>query len=207
VVPKVPDLNRRALLRGSVLAGGAAAIWTGNQQLIRALDLKGADRRFTGSHEVGSKSPALLPVTSWLDDRTPVVNEATYRFRIGDSELSLADLADQPRESFEAILDCTGGWYSTQVWEGIRLDRLIDPAEFRSFEVRSLTGYARRFPMRDVTKTYLVQRLGAQSLDPSHGYPLRVVAPGRRGFWWVKWVASIRPSMTPWWIQSPFPWT
>jgi hypothetical protein len=31
--------------------------------------------------------------------------------------------------------------------------------------------------------------------------------PGRRGFWWVKWVERIEVSSTPWWWQSPFPLT
>ena len=37
--------------------------------------------------------------------------------------------------------------------------------------------------------------------------PARIVAPGRRGFWWVKWVAEIRPSARPAWAQSIFPLT
>ncbi|MDT5134639.1 MAG: hypothetical protein QOE41_3950, partial [Mycobacterium sp.] len=33
----------------------------------------------------------------------------------------------------------------------------------------------------------------------------RIVAPGRRGFWWVKWVASVEVVDEPWWWQPPFP--
>ena len=36
-------------------------------------------------------------------------------------------------------------------------------------------------------------------------YPARLVAPGRRGFWWVKWVAGVELSRRPWWLQPPFP--
>ena len=35
----------------------------------------------------------------------------------------------------------------------------------------------------------------------------RLVAPGRRGFWWVKWVVSVELDPTPWWRQPPFPLT
>jgi DMSO/TMAO reductase YedYZ molybdopterin-dependent catalytic subunit len=34
---------------------------------------------------------------------------------------------------------------------------------------------------------------------------VRLVAPGRRGFWWVKWVRRIEVVDEPWWLQSPFP--
>ena len=37
------------------------------------------------------------------------------------------------------------------------------------------------------------------------GAPVRLVAPGRRGFWWVKWVASVELSDTPAYAQAPFP--
>jgi DMSO/TMAO reductase YedYZ molybdopterin-dependent catalytic subunit len=50
-------------------------------------------------------------------------------------------------------------------------------------------------------------RLGRRPLSAGHGFPARLVAPGRRGFWWVKWVASIELTPTPWWRQPPFPLT
>jgi len=43
------------------------------------------------------------------------------------------------------------------------------------------------------------------SLDPGHGAPARLVAPGRRGFWWVKWVATVDVEDAPEWWQPPFP--
>ena len=33
----------------------------------------------------------------------------------------------------------------------------------------------------------------------------RLAAPGRRGFWWVKWVTSIELTPSPWWRQPPYP--
>jgi hypothetical protein len=42
---------------------------------------------------------------------------------------------------------------------------------------------------------------------PGHGAPARLVVPGRRGYWWVKWVTAIDVDDTPWWWQPPFPVT
>jgi hypothetical protein len=36
---------------------------------------------------------------------------------------------------------------------------------------------------------------------------VRLIAPGRRGYWWVKWVTSVEPDERPSWLQSPLPLT
>jgi len=71
--------------------------------------------------------------------------------------------------------------------------------------VTSRTGYARRFPVRDVPHLLLATGYEGRPLAARHGSPARLVAPGRRGFWWVKWVTGIEVSDLPWWRQSPFP--
>jgi DMSO/TMAO reductase YedYZ molybdopterin-dependent catalytic subunit len=53
----------------------------------------------------------------------------------------------------------------------------------------------------------LATRAGGAPLSVAHGYPVRLVAPGRRGFWWVKWVDRIELRPTSWWWQPPFPVT
>ena len=44
-------------------------------------------------------------------------------------------------------------------------------------------------------------------LAVGHGFPARLVVPGRRGFWRVKWVVSIEVDRAPWWRRAPFPLT
>jgi len=76
--------------------------------------------------------------------------------------------------------------------------RLVDPGDARSIEVRSATGYARRFPTRDLDRLWLVTHVDGEPLTAGHGFPARIVAPDRRGFWWVKWVVRIQTSNVPW---------
>jgi DMSO/TMAO reductase YedYZ molybdopterin-dependent catalytic subunit len=40
-------------------------------------------------------------------------------------------------------------------------------------------------------------RLDGRPLAAGQGFPARLVAPGRRGFWWVKWVVSIVVDRAP----------
>jgi DMSO/TMAO reductase YedYZ molybdopterin-dependent catalytic subunit len=201
------DVDRRAFLRAAITATASVVAWLGIQGTMKAVGLPGGDRRFTGSHERGSFDPSRMPVTSWLDDRVQRVSGPDWRVRVPGRRLSLADLVSYSSDDVTATLDCTSAWYSRQVWRGVRLDHLIDAGEHRSIVVRSATGYGRRFPVRDLEHLWLATHVGGAPLSAGHGYPARLVAPGRRGFWWVKWVTDIETSDVAWWIQLPFPAT
>jgi DMSO/TMAO reductase YedYZ molybdopterin-dependent catalytic subunit len=209
VRPRRTDLDRRAVLRAAALAGAAAAAFGAWETALNLSRLPGGSRRFTGSVQRGSGDPAAMPVVAWLDDRVQWIDPAGWRLLVPGGELDLAALSALPHDRIAAALDCTGAWYAEQAWEGIRLDRLTGPvgSGWRSIEVRSATGYSRLFPLRDLDRLWLATRVGGAPLSAGHGYPARIVAPDRRGFWWVKWVVSIQPSTTPWWRQPPFPLT
>jgi len=205
VRPRPTDLSRRNLLRVGGLTAGAGVVLAGWESTLGVLDLPGGGRRFTGSHERGSGNPALMPVTQWFTDSVPRLDR--LQAEVAGRVLGPDDLNSLPMETVEATLDCTGGWYSTQQWTGVRLDRLLGEVDGESIQVRSVTGYQRRFPARDADRLWLAFEVGGQPLSAGHGYPARIVAPDRRGFWWVKWVDSVTVSNTPAWLQPPFPLT
>lgn len=211
VHPRRTDLSRRSLLRAGAVAGGAAIAYGAVEGLVRATSLPGGDRRFTGSYRTGSFDPPAMPVTQWLDDRVPAIDPDEWRLAVtargAVREWSHDELLSF-RDRVRATLDCTGGWFAEQDWEGVRLDRLVPhPGEARSILFLSHTGYSRRYPVRDLPHLLLATRVGGQALSAGHGFPLRLVAPGRRGFWWVKWMTEVKLSGTPWWWQPPFPLT
>ena len=210
VRPRAADLGRRTLVRSALLAAGGSVLYAGLEGAVRLAGLPGAQRRFTGSHPVDA---AAAPVTSWLDDAVPDVRGRDWRLTVVDAggtrDLSLDDLLASGTTTVRATLDCTSGWYATQTWTGVPVARLltgVDPTH-RSVRVRSLTGYDRYLPLSDLGNLLLAVGAGGAPLTPGHGYPVRLVAPGRRGFWWVKWVAGVELSRRPWWAQPPFPVT
>jgi hypothetical protein len=198
VRPRRGDLTRAAFLRLAGLTAAAVATKAAWEVALAA------ERAASGS------LPRAAPVpTSWIDDDPPADDQAAWRIAAGAGRHAPADLARLPRRSVRCALDCTGGWYSTNTWSGVPVAALVGPlpAGTRSVVVRSRTGYNRRFDVADLDRLLLATELDGAPLPLAHGAPARLVVPGRRGFWWVKWVDAIETSTRPGWWQSPFPLT
>ena len=204
--PRRADLSRRHLLQTAGLAAGAGVAYLAIEGAGRLTGSPAADRHETGSHELDA---AQMPVTIWLFDPVPALDPDEHRVSVGARSYTRATLSDRPAAAeFEATLDCTNGWYARANWRGIRLSDVLDPAAISrasSIRVTSTTGYVRTFPASDAAQLWLATGLEGRPLTAGHGAPVRLVAPGRRGFWWVKWVASVDLSNDPWWWQFPFP--
>jgi len=207
VSPRPTDLDRRAMLGGGLVVGVAATVYVAQEGATRLTGLAGGDRRFTGSHEVASYQPARMPTVIWFNDQRPAyIDEATWPLVIAGQPITVESLRARARPVV-ATLDCTGGWWSEQSWDAVALSELIPEPTGRSVRVESQTGYDRLFALDALDDVYLAVGYGGEPLRPGHGAPVRLVVPGRRGPWWVKWVTSVEPNDRPSWLQPPLPLT
>ncbi|HEX3272785.1 MAG TPA: molybdopterin-dependent oxidoreductase [Ktedonobacterales bacterium] len=212
--------GRRQALRFATFALGAVALWPAQQTAQRFLALPGAARRFTGSREADSFQGNAFPTSSWVADAPRPIDRASWRLHLGgavakpltltyDDLLTLApgeipsDAGDQAErlDALVALLDCTGGFYSSQRWRGVCIDRLLDLAEphadARYVSFISVTSYRWSLPLAEARQALLATHVGDDALSHDHGAPLRLVAPGRRGFEWVKWITGVELRTEP----------
>jgi DMSO/TMAO reductase YedYZ molybdopterin-dependent catalytic subunit len=97
-------------------------------------------------------------------------------------------LKGYPLHTVQAVLDCTSGWWSEQLWSGVALRDVVPSG---AVVVTSVTGHRIALSEEDASVALLATHVGDEVISPGHGFPLRLVVPNRRGYYWVKWVATI----------------
>lgn len=199
--PKKTDfIGRRQVLKLIGLGVASVATWGATELLARSLQNPEVPRRFTGSREEGSFAGNAHPVTSGPDQGKIKLESAAWNLELTGAVktpliLSYAEVLALSNSEVTATLDCTGGWYTTQIWRGIRLMDLLTRAELReqtaAVVLKGMSEYTASFTLAQADEILLATHVGDEILEHKHGYPLRAVVPSRRGWHWVKWLTEI----------------
>jgi DMSO/TMAO reductase YedYZ molybdopterin-dependent catalytic subunit len=157
-------------------------------------------------------SPAVTPVNNFYvvskNFADPRVDGQSWRLSIGGlvdkpQQLSLLDLRGLPSTTQYATLECIsndvgGDLMSTGQFTGVRMSDLIAMASPRSSGTwaafRATDGYAESLPLsviHDEPTILVAYELDGSALPSAHGYPARVLVPGRYGMKGPKWLTSI----------------
>jgi DMSO/TMAO reductase YedYZ molybdopterin-dependent catalytic subunit len=198
--PRLPGadvLGRRSFLKLLGLAGVSLLFARLGVHLAEARATPDSPRRYTGSRGFGSFSGNDFPTTG---ESAPVIDAAGWRLAVDGavrSPLRLAYpeiLAQQSLVLAEAI-DCHNGWFSLQNWQGISLANLLEqaglPVNASGVRLVSATGLSNTYPLGEARRILLATHVSGQVLAAEHGFPLRAVVPGRRGWFWLKWLTRI----------------
>lgn len=138
----------------------------------------------------------------------PVVDAATWALSIQTlgveiARIGYATLRMLPARKKEHTLECisAGPGYlaiSNAIWTGLPLNEVFDamnvtvPAGTIELVFRSVEGYSASLPVTDLEKpVWLVWLMNGVELPPEHGYPVRLLVPGRYGMKNPKWITSI----------------
>lgn len=187
-----PVVSRRAALRMAGL-GAASVAGLAFVPWLAALVTAAGVRRDTGSKVAARLSGNAYPAEIWLFDKVPSIDPEEWRLQLyglSTRAIGLDELLAQPTRQVQAVLDCTGGWWTEQIWRGVPISALL-PANATHVAVQSSTGHRIEFAAADLTDAILATHVGDEPLSAAHGFPVRLAVPGRRGYQWVKWVERI----------------
>jgi len=197
---RVDFTSRRSALK--MIGLGAASLtasWAA-EALAAHRTLAEKPRRFTGSRLEGLYSANRFPVTHTVAADTAQTNPSTWRLVVAGEadrkkEWTYDELLALTTAELDATLDCTLGWFTTQVWRGVYLYDLMEAAGVAEGAVwvrlESVTEYALGLPIVEAQQVLLATHVGGEPLEHLHGAPLRAVVPSRRGWYWVKWLGRI----------------
>jgi DMSO/TMAO reductase YedYZ molybdopterin-dependent catalytic subunit len=199
------NLSRRHfLLTAAGSALGAAAIATANPPM-------------TNSTAVQDPAVGLQPITPAAQFFRQQIG-AVPAVDVADWSLSVGGLVENPMTlDYSAFLQlpavempCTvacignlpgGASIGHAVWSGIPLTELLHHAQTRSFaryaNCFAVDGYTAALPIAELSDALLVYAMNGASLTPEHGFPARLLVPGRYGYKMPKWIKHIELSEAP----------
>ncbi|MFC2152368.1 molybdopterin-dependent oxidoreductase [Bacteroidota bacterium] len=160
-----------------------------------------------GDGTTGTPNDGLLysaesgPVRSALG--VPVIDLATYQLEItGLVESPYILTWDEIQATHSISTDkmymyCVEGWQVWGKWKGILVEVLLNKAhileegEYVLFSC--VDGYSTAFPISYLQKydAMLAYQVNLSPLEEKNGYPLRLVAFGKYGYKWAKWVNKL----------------
>ena len=205
------DIGRRRLLQIAPVAIAGVALAVTSARLVPEwwLALRPPEG---GTGEV----PAITPTSSFYmvskNFSDPVVVAVGWRLTIGGlvdrgRTLTYEDLRDMSQAAEVVTLECVsnpvgGRLMSTGRFEGPRLIDLLSAAgrqasaKYATF--KSADGYTESLPLSEIGPEVLVAiTLNGSPLPNEHGFPARLVVPGRYGMKQPKWLESVELASDP----------
>jgi hypothetical protein len=146
---------------------------------------------------------------------TPEVDVSTWALSIKNRGVEIASidyarLTKLPARKKEHTLECIGAGpgflgISNAMWTGLPLSEVFQamrvqvPPGTIELVFRSVDDYSASIPVADLQKpAWLVWLMNGVALPAEHGYPVRLLVPGRYGMKNPKWIASID------FVEQPF---
>jgi hypothetical protein len=111
--------------------------------------------------------------------------------------LTYENLTSFPITSEVVTLKCVDGPTGTANWTGVKLNAILDMAGIKANATEVIfygaDGYSSSLTIGDATSedVILAYEMNGETLPRDHGFPARLVVPGKYGYKWVKWIVEI----------------
>lgn len=137
---------------------------------------------------------------------TQQIDEETYRLAITglvSNELEYtydAIISNNQHYKKVATLRCVMGWSAKILWEGIRLMDILEAAEIdpaaNTVIFSAHDGYTTSLPLDFIitNNIMIAYKMNNVTLTPEKGFPFQLVAEGKLGYKWIKWITEIELS-------------
>lgn len=141
----------------------------------------------TGLHVTGS--PVAVDISAY---RLSVTGRVASPLRLTYDELRCL-----PKVQSTPELVCPGYFVDVARWAGAPLREVLDRAglapDATALRFVSADGYSQEIELSDdlLAHAFLAYELEGGPLPVLHGFPVRLVWPGRQGNEWVKWLVAI----------------
>jgi len=129
------------------------------------------------------------------------INVEKYRLVVDGAvenplSLSYEDILAYPEKTDVVLLVCPSVFVDNAQWSGVPVSLILEKAKPKpgAKEVRFYAGsYRSVLTLEEAQRggTYLAHHVNGQVLPEEHGFPLRLVAEGKYGSRWVKWLDRI----------------
>jgi hypothetical protein len=198
--PAAPRTSRRGFLAVVGVVSAALVALTAGQsfKLLDGANVFGARKQGVGPNGLPvNRTAAAAKIEETATDPGWVLTVSN-----GDESRAFtrAQLLALPQHTVELPIACVEGWSQMASWRGVRLGDLVDTVGARggtaikatSLEQNSSYAIMHMGPeyVRD-DLTLVALELNGATLDLDHGYPARMIAPGRPGVLQTKWLSSL----------------
>ncbi|MCB2227628.1 MAG: molybdopterin-dependent oxidoreductase [Desulfarculaceae bacterium] len=136
------------------------------------------------------------------------VDRKAYRLKIDGlverpQSLTYQQVTALPSVKEVVLMPCVEGWTETLLYQGPRIRELLALAgvkpEAAFVMFHSVEGYSTGLPLKYLSgdKILLGYRINGLELDATRGWPFQLVAPGKLGYKWAKWITRIEVLAKP----------